>query len=761
MTTARIGNASIIAVVTLAGVIGVAPETGAADPAMNVAPAVVGAAESAPVPPPAITVTGVDAQQPRARFDAFRAALDGYNVAVRNRIQKSDAESVARFQAASHQVTRAGRAFLESIRNATDEADRSRASKDIDEFDGAGKRLVIAADDQRELLVDYSNRVRAMTARTRDAIDEAWMLFGRVFARDSLIALKAELAELRRRSERLDARGSELDGVLDALAAGEQAIEATLEGDRSELTKSQGRVWFGRMLEDLASLADTRTKLQRSDVHQSVMATRFADLGSRLKRPIELVSRFVRTESPSQEHQAQLPASVPEPASTAIVLDAAIETPPVPPPRREGVDGGGLVGGWVTGAIALLLVVLAVVGGERRRRARSSTTEVGTVETDSIAIACDRVAERLTHAEQTLAQLEPLSHHSEKLLTGPPDDIEQIESPQEGSRISVSFDDVDRPAPKRAPAKTRLANTAARTDPHQDPHQAPCSEDLLRMLGDDALALALQPELNPDTLEVESVVARVSRRDAVAGLGARGEIFALPEEPDTILPICEWALRSAVEMASRWHQGAWPQVRISMDVPPAQLTEPNFVARLRALLDEYRLPPQCIEIGITDAALRDIKTRVGEVLLQLHALGLGIALNDFGKSYSSLALLEQMPLTRIKLDPSLANEVDAGLRSSTIARNLIGWARRVGLRVTQDPIGAPEQFALALREMSSCSLRHFVRLGQSAEATEVGLQHESASSYGTVIVFRHSFVLKVSEPGLHDVAVTRAAVRGD
>ncbi len=97
----------------------------------------------------------------------------------------------------------------------------------------------------------------------------------------------------------------------------------------------------------------------------------------------------------------------------------------------------------------------------------------------------------------------------------------------------------------------------------------------------------------------------------MAGLGARGEIFALPEEPDTILPVCEWALRSAVEMASRWHQGAWPQVRISLDVSPAQLIEPNFVERLKALLDEYRLPPQCIEIGITDAALRDIKTGLG------------------------------------------------------------------------------------------------------------------------------------------------------
>ena len=759
MITVRLRNASMIAVVALAVVIGIAPETHAAHSNTNAAPAGIASSESAPIPASAIALAGVDSERPRVNFEAFRAALDGYGVAVENRVRKSGAESDARFQAASRQVTHAGRTFLDSIRNATDEADRSRALKDLDEFDGSGKRLVSAADDQRALQLDYYDRVRAMAASTREAIDEAWMLFGRVFARDSLVALKAELAELRRRSERLDgARGSDLDAALDALAAGEQAIAATLNGDRVELSKSQGSAWFEKMLEDLASLSDTRTKLQRSDVHQSVMKTRFADLGSRLKRPIELVSRFVPTEPASQEPQTQPPASAPESASSAIPLDAAIETPPlVPPPRREGADGDSFVSGWVTGTIALLLVVLAVVGGERRRRARSSTTEVDAVEGASMAIAYDRVAERLTLAEQTLAQLEPLSHHSENVLTDPQDDIEQIEAPQEGARISVSFDDVFRPAPKRAPAKTRLANTAAGIDPHP----APCSEDLLRMLESDALELALQPELNPDTLEVESVVARVSTREADFGLGARGEILALPDEPETILPVCEWALRSAVEIASRWHQGAWPQVRISMDVPPAQLMEPNFVERLQALLDEYLLPPQCIEIGITDASLRDIETRNGEVLRRFHALGLGIALNDFGKSLSSLALLEQMPLTRIKLDPSLAIEVDAGLRSSSIARNLIGWARRVGLRVTHDPIGAPEQFALALREVSSCSLRHFVRPGRSTQTTVVDPLLESAPSYGSVIVFRHSFVLKAFEPGLRDVAVTRAATRAD
>ncbi len=711
MITIRIGKASITAVLTLAGVIGVAQATGAAVSNTNAAPAGIASSESAPIPASAIAVAGVDSEQPRVKFEAFRAALDGYGIAVANRVRKPGAESDARFQAASRQVTRAGRTFLDSIRNATDEADRSRALKDIDEFDGSGKRLVSAADDQRALLLDYSNRVRAMAARTREAIDEAWMLFGRVFARDSLVALKAELAELRRRSEHLNgARGSDLDAVLDALSAGEQAIEATLNGDRAELTKSQGRAWFEKMLEDLASLSDTRTKLQMSDVHQSVMTTRFADLGSRLKRPIELVSRFVPTEPASQEPQTQPPASAPERASSAIPLDAAIETPPlVPPPRREGADRGGFVSGWVTGTIALLLVVLAVVGGERRRRARLSTTQVDTVETDSMAITYDRVAERLTHAEHALAQLETLLPNSEQQSVDAPDHAGPMEASQERARISVSFGDVDRPAPKRAPAKTRVTNAAARSDQHQ----AQCSQDLLRMLENDALELALQPELNPDTLAVESVVARISRRGADAGLGVSGEVFALPEEPEAILPIGEWALRSAMEMASRWHHGTWPRVRISMDVSPAQLVEPNFVERVQELLDEFRLPSHCLEIGISDAALRDVRARDEEVLRRLHAMGLGVALNDFGMSYSSLALLEQLPLTRIKLDPSLANEVDTGLRSSSIARNLLGWARRVGLRVTQDSIGAPEQFALALREASSCSLHHFVRLGQS------------------------------------------------
>lgn len=751
MITVRIRTISMIAVVALAGVVAVARETDATVPNLNATTDGVGSSESAAIPPSAIAVAGVDSEHPRMKFDAFRAALDGYRTAVQNRIRKPGAESDARLQTASRQLTGTGRTFLESIRNATEEADRSKALKDIDEFDDSGKRLVIAADDQRALLLDYSNRVRAMTARTREAIDDAWMLFGRVFARDSLVSLKAELAELRRRSEHLEGlRGSELDTVLEGLAAAEQAIEATLEGDRSELTKSQGRVWFENMREDLASLSETRTKLQRTDVHQSVMATRFADVGSRLERPMKLVSRFARAEPASQELQVQLPAPVSETAPPASqVVEAAIEAPPsVLPP--QSADERRRVVGWVAVAVLMLFGLAVEV---RRRRARSSTFEIDMTDADSMATTYDRVAERLTHAEQTLAELESLSPRSEKPLSDLRESTEHIGPPGERSRISVSFDDTDRRAPKRAPPKTRDAGSAV--------EPAPCGENLLRMLENEAFELALQPEMNADTLEVESVLARVSMRGTDAGLGARGEILTLPDEPEVILRIGAWALRSAMETTARWHhQGTWPQARMSMDVSPEQLAEANFVERTKAWLDEFQLPSHCFEIGISDAALRDIETRNDDVLRRLCALGVGVALNDFGKSYSPLAWLERMPLTRIKLDPSLANEVDAGLRSPVIARNLIGWARRVGLCVTQDSIGAPEQFALALREVSSCSLRHFVRLDR-ADSDEVDPQQEHALSYRSVVVFRQSLVLKQFEPGLRDESVTRTASQAE
>ena len=253
MISVRIGSVSMVAIAGFAGAICVASETETAESPMSVAPIVAARPSEIPTAAPTRTATGtVAGERSRTKLDALRAALDVYENAVHHRMLLPGTESEARFLAASRRVTSARGTFMEGVGNAMDEGDRSGMSNDIDEFNDAGERMVRAADDKRALLADYSDRVRAMAVRTREAIDRAWMLFGRVFARDSLVALKAEITELRRRAQRLDgARGSDLDAVSDALAAAEGAIRTTLSDDQSGLTNSQGGEWVSRMQDDL------------------------------------------------------------------------------------------------------------------------------------------------------------------------------------------------------------------------------------------------------------------------------------------------------------------------------------------------------------------------------------------------------------------------------------------------------------------------------------------------------------------------------
>ncbi len=752
MISVRIVIFSTTAVAWLALATGVVAETQAvvsivaADVARSEAGAVATLVPDAPATPAGVST---------ARFDAFRAALDRYGQAVHRRMRTPGDTADARLHASAQDIRSVGRTFLDTVRNA-DEAVSSKILNGIDELDSVGERMVGGADEQRALLREYSTRSQAMATRTREAIDRAWMLFGRVFARESLVALNAQIVELRRRSETLDGmRGSDLDAVLDGLAADEAAIAATLVGDETGLTKSQGGDWLAQMGRDLVFLSDARTKLQRLDVHQSVLATRFADLESRLERSSDLALRTLHAPAASTTHvlaSESQPAAI-VPLQEVFVADAAHVPLAMGTVRPQDVPEGSSHIGWISAAtlslIALLAVAMRGAFVSRRKREASSYSAEAAADDDRLTIAFDRVSQRLTHVESALAQIEPLYVNgtvAEQPLVAV--ENEGLELRSEDARISVLFDDADRRAPKKASAHGR-ADTASIDS-------ALAEQDLRRRFENDELELVVQPELDTDTLEVESVEARVSFSEPDGRFASTSYSPAVSEQSDLIVRIGDWALRSAIEMAARWHHGNWPQVRVTVNVASAQLVDSRFVERVKALLDERDLPPQCIEIGLTDAVLRNAATR--DALRRLREHGLGVGLNDFGVGYSSLASLQQMPLTRIKLHRSLAIDIDTQARLPTIARNVVRWAEAVGLRLSPEGAGQPDELAHVLREGSSCALRHFMRCDQTGAP---GSQQEWAPSYESYIVFRESFVLNQIAPGERDVASRRASIRAD
>ena len=205
--------------------------------------------------------------------------------------------------------------------------------------------------------------------------------------------------------------------------------------------------------------------------------------------------------------------------------------------------------------------------------------------------------------------------------------------------------------------------------------------------------LVFQPEVNAETLETALVEALIRWRIPDGTLASPGQFLAIAEESGLIVEIGEWVLRTAIEAASHWYHGAWPEARVAVNVSPRELLDNRFVERLCALLQEHELPARCIEIELTESVLQTGAATI-DALKALRAHGVAIALDDFGTGYSSLASVEQLPFTRIKLDRSLIAGIDISARSAAIARAIIGMCQGLGLQITAEGVERPEQFTL-------------------------------------------------------------------
>jgi EAL domain-containing protein (putative c-di-GMP-specific phosphodiesterase class I) len=182
------------------------------------------------------------------------------------------------------------------------------------------------------------------------------------------------------------------------------------------------------------------------------------------------------------------------------------------------------------------------------------------------------------------------------------------------------------------------------------------------------------------------------------------------------LEINDWVLRTSIETAARWHHGAWPEARVAVNLSSRQLLDARFVDRVTGLLHEHQLPARCIEIELTENVLQTGAATI-DVLRQLRSHGVTIALDDFGIGYSSLTSLEQLPLTRVKLDRALIASVHTSPRSAAIARALVGLCHDLGLEVTAEGIECREQLAL-LSELSPIYLQGFL-LARPVPANQV------------------------------------------
>jgi diguanylate cyclase (GGDEF)-like protein len=215
-------------------------------------------------------------------------------------------------------------------------------------------------------------------------------------------------------------------------------------------------------------------------------------------------------------------------------------------------------------------------------------------------------------------------------------------------------------------------------------------QSLRRAVEAGELLLMFQPQVSLHTFEVTGLEALLRWRKPDGRIATATEFIHIAEKTGLIHELTDWVLRSATSTVAAWRAQGWHRACVAINVSPPQFFESDFVGHVARALEVTGLPASAIELELTETVFQT-GTATIESLRRLRELGVSIALDDFGIGYSSLTSLEQLPITRVKLDRMLIEGVDTNPRSAAIVRSIVALCHGLGLQVIAEGVERPAQ----------------------------------------------------------------------
>ncbi len=226
------------------------------------------------------------------------------------------------------------------------------------------------------------------------------------------------------------------------------------------------------------------------------------------------------------------------------------------------------------------------------------------------------------------------------------------------------------------------------------------TESELRLaLAEGQLFVVYQPIVALQTLGTGSrcvgVEALVRWRHPQRGIVPPLDFIGIAEECGLIGALGDFVLATAVRQQQRWRDELGPAAPgwTAVNLSRAQLQQADFVASVQSLLAASGLPPQCLQLEITES-LAAQNAKVQAVLCQLKGLGVALALDDFGTGYSSLSSLHQFPVDVVKIDRSFTSQVDTSLHHRVLVQATVMVAGSLGMSTVVEGIETAGQAAL-------------------------------------------------------------------
>ncbi|MFZ6723047.1 bifunctional diguanylate cyclase/phosphodiesterase [Undibacterium sp. Ji49W] len=203
--------------------------------------------------------------------------------------------------------------------------------------------------------------------------------------------------------------------------------------------------------------------------------------------------------------------------------------------------------------------------------------------------------------------------------------------------------------------------------------------------------LHYQPQIAMHSGAVVGAEALLRWQHPVLGAVSPAEFIPVAEESGLILSIGEWVLRAAVRQWKQWQANGLPDLLIAVNLSAVQFRHHDLPAMVTRILREADMPPECLELELTEGvAMHDPQGAIA-VMNNLHERGVRMSIDDFGTGYSSLSYLKQFKVYKLKIDQSFVRDISTDPEDRAIVSAVISMARSMGLMTIAEGVETTEQ----------------------------------------------------------------------
>jgi diguanylate cyclase (GGDEF)-like protein len=216
---------------------------------------------------------------------------------------------------------------------------------------------------------------------------------------------------------------------------------------------------------------------------------------------------------------------------------------------------------------------------------------------------------------------------------------------------------------------------------------------LRRALERDELSLHYQPKVNIASGQISGMEALLRWQHPELGSVSPARFIPIAEETGLIVPIGAWVLKTACAQTREWQRRGVRRFTVAVNLSPRQFAADNLLDDIKSALAESGLAAQDLEVEITESMVMDNPDKAIDVLRQVKALGVSVAIDDFGIGYSSLAYLKRFPIDTVKVDRSFVEDIPADENSMAIAQAVIAMAHNLRLKVVAEGVESEGQLS--------------------------------------------------------------------